>query len=100
MAARSSVENQATELNRILSVGAAGQARVQGHVDTGRQVDGNPVWVFQLEVTPQDGRPYPVEHREIVSSAAIASYPDGALLACRIDPEDPRQIAFGDKPFL
>ena len=100
MAGRDPILEQAHELNRILGVGRAGRARVKGHVDTGEQVEGNPVWVFQLEVTPEDGPRYLVEHREIVSAAAIAGYPDGAVLACRIDPEDPRQIAFGDGPFL
>jgi hypothetical protein len=100
MAGRDAIEDQAHELNHILIVGVAGQAQVRGHVDTGEQVRGNPVWVFELEITPHDGRPYHVEHREIVSAAAIASYPDGARIACRIDPEAPDRIAFGDKPFM
>jgi hypothetical protein len=100
MAGGDPITEQANELNRILGAGRAGWARVKGHVDTGEQVEGNPVWVFQLEVTPENGPPYLVQHREIVSAAAIAGYPDGALLACRIDPEDPALIAFGDRPFL
>lgn len=100
MAGRDAIHEQAHELNRILSVGTAGRALVRGHLDTGDQVEGNPVWVFELEVTPEDGPPYPVEHREIVSSAVTGGFPDGVTLACRIDPADPQQIAFGDKPFL
>ncbi|HEX8648764.1 MAG TPA: hypothetical protein VF715_17845 [Thermoleophilaceae bacterium] len=91
---------QAHEQNRILTVGSPGQALIKGHVDTGENVAGNPVWIFDLEVTPEGGAPYAVQKREIVSSAAMGSYPDGAQLACRIDPADPQKIAFGEKPFM
>ena len=91
---------QAHEQNRILTVGSPGQALIKGHVDTGENVAGNPIWIFDLEVTPEGGAPYAVQKREIVSSAAMGSYPDGAQLACRIDPADPQKIAFGEKPFM
>ena len=91
---------QAHEQNRILTVGSPGQALIKGHVDTGENVAGNPIWIFDLEVTPQGGAPNAVQKREIVSSAAMGSYPDGAQLACRIDPADPQKIAFGEKPFM
>ena len=91
---------QAHEQNRILTVGSPGQALIKGHVDTGENVAGNPVWIFDIEVTPEGGAPYAVQKREIVSSAAIGSYGDGTSLACRIDPADPQKIAFGEKPFM
>ena len=100
MAALRSIEDQAAELNRILREGVPGRVRILGHVDTGERVDGNPVWIFQLEVTPRNAPPYAVKHREIVSAAAIAAYPDGVTIACRINPEDPCRIAFGDRPFM
>lgn len=91
---------QAHEQNRILTVGTPGQALIKGHTETGENVAGNPVWIFDLEVTPEGGAPYAVQKREIVSSAAIGSYPDGTSLACRIDPADPQKVAFGEKPFM
>ena len=100
MAARDSLQGQAHEFNRILTVGGAGTALIRGHVDAGEQVAGNPVWIFDLEVTPEGGAPYPVQHREIVSTMAMGSYPDGTSMACRIDPADPQKIAFGEKPFM
>jgi hypothetical protein len=63
-------------------------------------VAGNPVWIFDLEVTPEGGSAYGVQHREIVSAMAMGSYGDGTSLACRIDPADPQKIAFGEKPFM
>jgi hypothetical protein len=30
----------------------------------------------------------------------MGSYPDGAAMACRIDPADAQKIAFGEKPFM
>jgi hypothetical protein len=100
MAARDSLQGQAHEFNRILTVGGAGNALIRGHVDAGEQVAGNPVWIFDLEVTPEGGAPYSVQHREIVSTMAMGSYPDGTSMACRIDPADPQKIAFGEKPFM
>jgi hypothetical protein len=99
-AARDSLQGQAHEFNRILTVGGAGSALIKGHVDAGEQVAGNPVWIFDLEVTPEGGAPYSVQHREIVSTMAMGSYPDGTSMACRIDPADPQKIAFGEKPFM
>jgi hypothetical protein len=95
-----SLQGQAHEFNRILTVGAPGQALINTHVDAGEQVAGNPVWIFDLQVTPEGGAPYPVQHREIVSTMAMGSYPDGTSMACRIDPADPQKIAFGEKPFM
>jgi hypothetical protein len=97
---RGALESQAHEQNRILSVGASGIALIRSHVDTGEQAAGNPIWVFNLEVTPEGGPPYGVQHREIVSSVAMGSYGDGSSMACRIDPVDPQKIAFGEKPFM
>ena len=100
MADRGALESQAHEQNRILSVGQAGTALIRSHVDTGEQSAGNPVWIFDLEVTPEGGAPYTVQHREIVSTAALGAYGDGTSMACRIDPADPQKIAFGEKPFM
>ena len=100
VAGRDSLQGQAHELNRILSVGRPGHALIRGHEDAGAPVAGNPVWIFDLEVTPEGAAPYAVEHREIVSTMATGSYPDGSSMACRIDPADPQKIAFGEKPFM
>ena len=100
LADRGALETQAHEHNRILSVGQAGTALIRSHVDTGEQAAGNPIWIFDLEITPEGGAAYSVQHREIVSSAAMGAYGDGTSMACRIDPADPQKIAFGEKPFM
>ena len=100
VADRDSLQGQAHEFNRILTVGRPGTALIRGHDDAGERVAGNPVWVFDLEVTPEGDTPYAVAHREIVSTMAVGSYPDGTSMACRIDPGDPQKIAFGEKPFM
>src|SRR4051812_21937130 len=100
LADRESLPRQAPELHRSLTVGRPGTAMIRGHVDAGERVAGNPVWVFDLEVTPEGEAPYAVERREIVSTMAVGSYPDGKSMSCRIDPGDPHKIAFGDKPFM
>jgi hypothetical protein len=100
VADRDSLHGQAHEQNRILSVGGLGHALIKSHVDTGENVAGNPVWIFDLDVTPEGGSAYAVQHREIVSSMSMGYYGDGTSMACRIDPADPQKIAFGEKPFM
>ena len=100
VADRDAMQAQAHEFNRILTVGQPGSALIRSHVDGGEVVAGNPVWIFDLEVTPQGGTPYTVQHREIVSTMALGSYPDGSSMACRIDPADPQKVAFGEQPFM
>jgi hypothetical protein len=100
VADRDAIQGQAHEFNRILTVGQPGKALIRGHVDAGEQVAGNPVWIFDLQVTPEGGAPYAAQHREIVSTMAMGSYPDGSSMACRIDPADQQKIAFGEKPFM
>jgi hypothetical protein len=97
---RDSLHAQGHEFNRILTVGQPATALIRGHVDSGENVAGNPVWIFDLEVTPEGAAPYTVQHREIVSTMAMGSYGDGTSMPCRIDPADPQKIAFGDKPFM
>ena len=98
--ARGALEEQAHEQNRILSIGSPGSATIKGHVDTGEQVAGNPVWMLELEITPEGGDAYTVQKREIISSVAMSGYADGITMPCRIDPADTNTIAFGDKPFM
>jgi hypothetical protein len=100
IASRGALESRAREQNRILSVGHAGTALIRGHVDSGENIAGNPVWILDLEITPEGGDAYEVQHREIVSTMAMGSYGDGTSMACRIDPADPQKIAFGEKPFM
>ena len=97
---RQALESQALEQNRILSVGAAATAYIRGHADTGERAAGNPIWVLEVDVTPADGEPYRVRHREIVSAAAMGAYYAGSSIPCRIDRADPGRIAFGDRPFM
>ena len=94
------LRSQTHEQNRILTVGRPGFALIKGHVDTGQTVAGNPVWIFDLEVTPDGGSAYAVQHREIVYAMATGAYGDGTGMGCRIDPADSQKIAFGEKPFM
>lgn len=100
MADRGALEQQAHEQNRILGIGSPGVATIKGHIDTGEQVAGNPVWVLEVEIAPEGGAPYTVQKREIVSSVAMSGYADGTTMPCRIDPADPNTFAFGEKPFM
>jgi hypothetical protein len=100
IADRGALEAQAHEQNRILGIGSPGVATIKGHVDTGEQVAGNPVWILDVEIAPEGGAPYTVQKREIISSVAMSGYADGTTMPCRIDPADPNTFAFGEKPFM
>jgi hypothetical protein len=100
IADRGALEQQAHEQNRILGIGSAGVATIKGHVDTGEQVAGNPIWVLEVAIAPEGGAPYTVQKREIISSVAMSGYADGTTMPCRIDPADPNTFAFGEKPFM
>jgi hypothetical protein len=100
MGDRSALEGQAHEQNRILGIGSPGVATIKGHVDTGEQVAGNPVWILEVEIAPEGGAAYTVQKREIISSVAMSGYADGTTMPCRIDPADPNTFAFGEKPFM
>jgi hypothetical protein len=100
IADRGALEQQAHEQNRILGIGSPGTATIKGHVDTGEQVAGNPVWVLEVEIAPDGGAPYTVQKREVISSVAMSGYADGTTMPCRIDPADPSTFAFGEKPFM
>jgi hypothetical protein len=100
IADRGALEAQAHEQNRILGIGSPGVATIKGHVDTGEQVAGNPVWMLEVEIAPEGGAPYTVQKREIISSVAMSGYADGTTMPCRIDPADPNTFAFGEKPFM
>ena len=99
-AARGEMETAAHENNRILTVGSPGQATIKSHVDSGEQVAGNAIWILEVEVAPEGGEPYTVQKREIVPTISMSGYADGTTMACRIDPADNQNIAFGDKPFM
>lgn len=100
IADRGALEQQAHEQNRVLGIGAPGVATIKGHVDTGEQVAGNPVWMLEVEIAPEGGAAYTVQKREIISSVAMSGYADGTTMPCRIDPADPNTFAFGEKPFM
>ena len=97
---KAGLEEQAREQNRILSIGYPGSATIKSHVDTGEQMAGNPVWMLEIEVTPESGAAYTVQKREVIASVAMSGYADGTTMPCRIDPADTDAIAFGDKTFL
>ena len=100
MAARGALEEQSREQNRILRVGTPVQLTIDGHIDTGEVVAGNPVWILELTVRHEDGTSRSVQLRQIISSAALGGYADGTVSPGRVDPADPDAIAFGDQPWM
>src|SRR3954453_4633831 len=65
VADRDSLQGQAHEFNRILTVGQPARALIPGDIDTAERVGGNPVWPFDREVPRAGGSPSPVQPRQI-----------------------------------
>ena len=99
MADREAIEAQATEQNRILTVGSPVTLTIVSKTDTGEKSAGNPIYVLELSVVPEGGAAYTVSKREIIGSTALSGYADGTTMAGRVDPADKNLVAFGDKPF-
>lgn len=96
---RATLEAQADEQNRILTVGSKAKLTILSKTDLGKKVAGNDSYQLELKVEPEGGTAYTVKKEEIIPPQVISSYADGASFDGRVDPADKNKVAFGDKPF-
>jgi hypothetical protein len=76
----------------LMQAGRVGTATVSGVRQTGTFVNNNPECELELDVTVDGGAPYRVTHRQVLSSVALPSFPPGASIPVRVDPEDPGSL--------
>ena len=68
--------------------GAAATARVLRVKDTGNRFNDNPQVSLLLEVQPEQGEPWNVQVREVISVVELPRYQEGAVLDVRVHPDD------------
>ncbi len=86
---------------KMRAVGKPGTATVVGIGDSRVTVNNDPVVAFTLDVTVDDGIPYRVETRQLVSRVAVGFFQPGARVPVIVDPDDPQQVVIdfsGDMP--
>jgi hypothetical protein len=91
-----SVVGNPDEVRELMASGEAAQAVVLRLSDTGTTINENPVARLLLEVRPRTRPAYRVETQLLLSRLAVAQVQPGAVLNVRVDPNDPRKIAFAD----
>jgi hypothetical protein len=93
MADRGTIEAQASEFQRINSIGQPGKALIKQINQTSESVAGLPVWEIDIEVRIEGQDPYDVKHREIAAPQSVQAYPVGGEWNCRVDPADPQKVS-------
>jgi hypothetical protein len=79
------------EQARILDQGTLAKARIVSAKNNG-SLNNDPYVDFVLEVQPEDGEPYRVEHRTLVSQMAIPRVQPDTEIDVYVDPSDPQSI--------
>lgn len=80
------------ERTRILDQGTRSPARVVIAKSNG-SLNNDPYVEFVLEVQPEGGAPYRVEHRTLVSQLAIPRIQPGTVIEVYVDPDDSQSVA-------
>jgi hypothetical protein len=79
----------------MYSGGVAGSATIDSVADTGVFINEAPVLELSMTVTVPGRPPYPVNHRQLVSHAALARFQPGSVLPVRVSQQDPNQLMIG-----
>src|SRR4051812_40978120 len=79
---------------RLVNDGIDGQATVKSLVATGKTVNMQPELTFQLSVNA-NGQASDVTHTQVVSPALLGSLQPGAVVPCKVDPNDHSQLMIG-----
>ena len=78
---------------RLLAAGTPATAEITDVRETGASLNLKPEMVISLAVDGPSGAPYHATVKRLVSPAEMASYPVGARVDVRIDPQQPAKLA-------
>ena len=81
---------------RILDEGTLAKARIVSATNNG-SLNNNPYVDFVLEVQPESGEPYQVEHRTLVSQMAIPRVQPDTEIDVWVDPPDRESVVIDPK---
>ncbi|MEO7118234.1 MAG: hypothetical protein ABIZ34_04605 [Candidatus Limnocylindrales bacterium] len=83
------IRADASELRRS---GRPGRATIRSTTDLGVDVAGKSLLRMDLEVTPDGGPAYPLQHVAMVPESAIARISPGTSVAVHLDPTNPQNL--------
>ncbi|MEV0971482.1 hypothetical protein [Microtetraspora glauca] len=77
----------------LIGTGVPCRALITAMRDTGTMVNDQVVVAFDLQVQPTGGRPYPVNHRQILPRLLMGAVLPGRVVQIWADPADPQRLA-------
>ena len=89
------VQAQQAKATRLMSVGLVGQGVIKAIRDTGVQVNYQPQFEIDLEVTLPDREPYTATITQVVAMSVLPQFQPGAVMPVRVDPADPTVLMIG-----
>lgn len=89
------MQEQQARAARLMSVGLVGQASIKALRDTGLQVNNQPRFEIDLDVTVPDRDPYPATITQVVALAVLPQFQIGATMPVHVDPDDPSILMIG-----
>jgi hypothetical protein len=89
------VQEQQAKVTRLMSAGLVGQGTIKAIRDTGVQVNYQPQFEIDLEVTLPDRDPYQATITQVVAMSVLPQFQPGAVLPVRVDPQDPHVLMIG-----
>jgi len=87
---------RSAQRTRILDEGTLARARIVSAKNNGA-LNNDPYVDFVLEVQPEGGEPYRVEHRTLVSQMAIPRVQPETEIDVWVDPTDPESVVIDPK---
>ena len=89
------VSQEQALLQRLMTVGIVGQGVLKALRDTGVQINMQPQFEIDLDVTIPGKESYPVTITRVVQRAALPMYQPGSTWPVKGDPDDPNVVIIG-----
>lgn len=89
------VQQEQALMTRLMTVGIVGQGVLKALRDTGVQVNMQPQFEIDLDVTVPGKDTYPVTITRVVQLSALPMYQPGSTWPVKVDPDDPNVVIIG-----
>jgi hypothetical protein len=94
-AALQGVQEQQAKAAYLMSSGLVGQGTIKALRDTGMQVNYQPQFEIELEISVPDRDPYTTTITQVVAMSVLPQFQPGAVMPVRVDPKDPGVVMIG-----
>lgn len=89
------VSQEQALMQRLMTVGIVGQGVLKALRDTGVQINMQPQFEIDLDVTIPGKESYPVTITRVVQLSALPMYQPGSTWPVKVDPDDPNVVIIG-----